>query len=93
MSGGSLGSYGFYELNQAQADLRREIDAGEYSPATVSQLEAIITLMQVAESAWKDADWLVSGDTGESSWLSETTAAALAAAEHLLSEGYVAPLR
>ena len=30
-----------------------------------------------AAEAWKDADWLVSGDTSESNWMSETTAAAL----------------
>ncbi len=77
MSGGSLGEYGFYAIGHAQVDLRHEIDAGDYSPETVEQLEAIHTLMGNAAAAWKDADWLVSGDTSEGDWMSETTAAAL----------------
>lgn len=77
MSGGSLGEYGFYAIGHAQVDLRHAIDAGDYSPETVEQLEAIHTLMGNAAAAWKDADWLVSGDTSEGNWMSETTAAAL----------------
>ena len=77
MSGGSLGEYGFYKIEYAQVDLRRSIESGCYSPETVAQLEAIHALMGNAAAAWKDADWLVSGDTSEGNWMSETTAAAL----------------
>ena len=77
MSGGSLGEYGVYTIGRAQVDLRDEIDAGDYSPETAAHLEAIHALMGNAAAAWKDADWLVSGDTSESNWMSETTAAAL----------------
>ena len=77
MSGGSLGEYGFYAIGHAQVDLRHAIDAGDYSHETVAQLEAIHALMGNAAAAWKDADWLVSGDTSESNWMSETTVAAL----------------
>lgn len=79
MSGGSLGEYGFYNIEHAQVDLRYEIDQGTYEPETVAQLEAVYALMGAAAAAWKDADWLVSGDTSESNWMSETTSRAVEA--------------
>jgi hypothetical protein len=86
MSGGTIGSYGFSEVEDAASQIRSIINTNEaeaeygirYAPETLERFKQIANLLDAAAVAWKDVDWLVSGDTGEDDWVSTGTLAALA---------------
>lgn len=84
MSGGSLGNYGFHQCEYAAEDLRSEIarngqpdedgyERDPWMPETLNTFGMIADLLDAAAQAWRDADWLISGDTSEDNWLSDET--------------------
>jgi len=87
VSGGTLGQYGFHQVEQVASDLREQADdevwddwtsqyeANTYTAETRAAFLKIADLLDLAAKAWKDADWLLSGDSSEDNWLSLEVAA------------------
>lgn len=79
MSGRIIGSFGYYRMQDVAYDLKREIEhRGFYYPQDVqTQLTQIVGLLEIAVTAARDADYLLSGDTGEDDWLTPEVAEVL----------------
>lgn len=87
MSGGAIGQYGYHRLRDAAAELRGWVANGGHDPdptwvhadtpplrpETLARFEQAAALMEQAAEAWRDVDYLLASDTGEDSWLSQST--------------------
>ncbi len=87
MSGGHLNGngYHYHHARDAADELRREAEPlvwdeyderdvpNQFTEETRVRFRQVSDLLEAAARAWKEADYLLSGDTGEDTWLSEET--------------------
>jgi hypothetical protein len=79
MSGGALGDYSYYRVNNFTADLRNEIDLNgtedewgychNYSPETIAFLKKQLKKMEATIKMMRHIDLLYSGDYSEENFM------------------------